>query len=260
MKLNFREFGNGPSVIIAHGLMGSASNWQGIAKRLADRYRVLTVDLRNHGDSPHDDDMSYAAMVGDLVELLDDHCQGQACLIGHSMGGKAVMALALEQPDKAKCVIAVDIAPVPYQHSFRGMIDAMQALQLDTIQSRKQADDALRDAVPEAGVRAFLLHNLRHNKDQSWRWRVNLAVIADQQQAITGFALPDQTSNYPGPTLFLRGGQSSYVLDEHWPEILTLFPRASLDTVADAGHWLHAEQAEQVTALIRDFLDAKQRP
>jgi pimeloyl-ACP methyl ester carboxylesterase len=255
MKLNYREMGSGPCVIIVHGLMGSASNWQGIAKRLADDYRVLTVDLRNHGDSPHDDDMSYAAMVEDLVEFMQDHCPGKAFLVGHSMGGKAVMALALEHPEKARGVIAVDIAPVPYGHSFRGFTGAMECIPLSHINSRKEAEDYLRDVAPEPAIRAFLLHNLRRGKDKQWHWRINLPVIADQLPAITGFHLSNNALNYHGPTLFIRGGRSTYVLDEHWPEVLTLFPYASLETVPDTGHWLHAEEPEQVTELIREFLE-----
>ena len=168
---------------------------------------------------------------------------------------KRVVEIALEHPEKAKCVIAVDIAPVPYNHSFRGFTGAMQCIPLSHIKSRKEAEDYLCDVAPEPAIRAFLLHNLRRDKDQNWHWRINLPVIADQLPAITGFSLSDHALNYHGPTLFIRGGRSTYVLDEHWPEVQTLFPYAGLETVPDTGHWLHAEEPEQVTALIRGFLD-----
>lgn len=252
MQLNYRKFGHKPPVVIAHGLFGSASNWQSVAKALADDYQVFSVDLRNHGRSPHDDDMSYRAMAADLKEFVDQHCGGHACLVGHSMGGKAVMAAALTTPDSVDRLVVVDVAPVTYQSALGRYAELMHSVPLDQITSRTDADQYLRAEIPEAMVRSFLLHNLRRDGDKNWYWQVNLPVIIRDLPTIADF--PTFSATFDKSVLFIGGMNSDYLAEQHWPSARKLFPSARREMLADAGHWVHAEQPEQVTGLIRQLL------
>lgn len=254
LALNYREVGQGDPVVIVHGLFGSASNWQSIAKRLADRWHLWLVDLRNHGESPHDDEMSYTAMAEDLGRFIDDHCGGRAAAIGHSMGGKAVMTLALNHPDKVSALAPVDVAPVAYSHRLTSYVDAMADIPLDRIERRRDADALLAPVVPEAHFRAFLLNNLRQRSDGAWYWRANLNVIAAHMDDIAGFPAAQSGQRYPGPVLFLHGGDSGYLREDHWPQVESLFPAARRVTVPGAGHWLHAEQPDPVAGHLTEFL------
>ncbi len=252
MQLNFQEQGAGPNLVIVHGLFGSLSNWRSIAKALANDFRVLTVDLRNHGDSPHNAHMDYPAMAKDLRAFINEHADGAAHVVGHSMGGKAAMTLALEFPGAVKSMVAVDIAPVTYSGGFRRYTRAMRALDLSRIGSRSDADAQLSSDVPEPGVRAFLLQNLRREGDD-WRWRINLPVIADALETISAF--PDMLpKRYDGAALFLHGGESDYVTSDHWQQIVQYFPRSKRECIDGVGHWPHAEKPDVVIAALRDFL------
>ena len=237
-----------PSLIIAHGLFGSGRNWGVIAKRLADTRRVITVDMRNHGSSPWDDDHSYAALGADLGEVIA--LAGECDLIGHSMGGKAAMIAALNGAPIRRLVVA-DIAPVAYGHTQAGMIDAMEGLDLVAISNRAEADAALADQIDDPSVRAFLLQSLDiPNKS----WKLNLRALRDQMPAIIGF--PPVTTTFPNPTLFLSGALSDYVLPEARPTIKSLFPKARFAKIPGAGHWVHAEKPREFEAAVRVFLDA----
>jgi len=239
LDLSYRTVGDGEPVVMVHGLFGSASNWQSIARRL-EGHEVFLVDLRNHGESPHDDDMSYPAMAADLERFIDVHCAGRAAALGHSMGGKAVMALALRAPERVSRIAVIDVAPVC-------------AIDLDVIDDRSDADAVLAERVPEAPIRAFLLKNLRRTEDGTWQWQSNLAAMKAHMADIAGFpTAPDE--RYGGPALFLHGGESGYLRDEHWGEVERLFPAARRVTVPATGHWLHAEAPDAVSGHLEAFL------
>lgn len=240
-----------PPILIAHGLFGSARNWGVIARRLSDHgRRVITVDMRNHGDSPWQASHSYPDLAADLAEVIATH-GGQADVLGHSMGGKAAMALALIHPGCLRRLIVADIAPVGYGHTQQHLIDAMRAVDLDAVQSRRDADVQLARHVAGDGVRAFLLQSL---DVKARRWRLNLDVLERFMPAILGW--PDLLGSFDGPTLFLTGALSDYVTPEHRPAIKGLFPNARLAKIPGAGHWLHADRPREFEAAIAAFFDA----
>jgi esterase len=241
-----------PPLIIAHGLFGSARNWGVIARRLADCRDVIAVDMRNHGSSPHSPAHSYPDLAADLAEVMAT-LHGPVDLLGHSMGGKAAMQLALTQPANLRRLIVADIAPVAYTHDQNRNIAAMQSLDLSAITSRGQADDLLAQHIPDPALRAFFLQSLDF-KTTPPQWRLNLAALADQMPHIVGW--PGTSGSFHGPTLFLTGANSSYVQQGHRPQIQTLFPKARFARLSGAGHWLHAEQPRAFEQTVRAFLDA----
>ena len=240
----------GTPLLIVHGLFGSGRNWRAIAKRMAAKRRVITVDMRNHGDSPRAASQSYPDMAADLAQVIR-HIGGPADVMGHSMGGKAAMVLALAHPDLVRRLLVADIAPVAYPHSQAALITAMRALDLTAIKTRQDADAALKTAVPDDQVRAFLLQSL---DVQTKTWRLNLDVLERDMGLITGF--PDVTGTFPGPTLFLSGGASDYVRPDHRAQIKQLFPNAKFAKLPGAGHWLHAEKPRDFIAAAEMFFDA----
>jgi esterase len=202
-------------LLLIHGLFGAASNWHGITRRLAKERRVLVPDLRNHGDSPWDPRMDYPAMAGDLVALLDDQGIERAHLVGHSMGGKAAMWLALTEPHRVGSLVVADIAPVTYRSAFGGLIAALTELPLDQVRDRRDADRHLSRSIASAAVRGYLLQNLVKDGQAPWRWRLNLPVLAAAMDAISGF--PEAAGRqFPGPVLFLYGGRSDYLTGDPW--------------------------------------------
>jgi esterase len=237
-----------PPLLIAHGLFGSARNWGVLAKRLSDTRRVLTVDMRNHGESFRDDGHTYPDLAADLAEVIAAH-GGVADVVGHSMGGKAAMALALGHPDQVRRLVVADIAPVAYGHTQQPMIDAMRAVDLSTVERRGDADAQLAPLVPEDGVRAFLLQSL---DVAGRRWRLNLDALSANMDAILGW--PDIAAKSEVETLFLSGGVSDYVQADHRPTINALFPNAKFAKIPGAGHWLHAEKPREFEAALRAFL------
>ena len=239
-------------LLIAHGLFGSARNWGAIAKRLGLRRQVITLDMRNHGDSPAHARHGYADMAGDLAEAIAAH-GGRADVLGHSMGGKAAMMLALTEPARVGRLIVADIAPAAYRHSQLPLVRAMEAVDLAAITRRSEGDAALARAVSEPGVRAFLLQSLAIEPEGA-RWKLALGTLAAEMPEIMGF--PETGARFDGPTLFLTGGASDYVRAEHWPRIRALFPGAVHETLGGAGHWLHAEQPAAFIAAVEAFLDA----
>jgi len=242
-----------PTLVIAHGLFGSARNWGGIARRLAPDRLVIAVDLRNHGDSPHFDTNSYPEMAGDLAEVIEGLGGAPVDLMGHSMGGKAAMVLALTRPDLAGRLIVVDMAPKTYEHSQLRYVEAMRSVDLASVRRRSDADAMLRASVEEAALRAFLLQSLALEGGVA-SWKLNLAALGDQMPAIMGF--PELASRYPGPALFVAGEASDYVSVEDHSRIEALFPRARFEVVAGAGHWIHAEQPDAFLDLVVRFLGA----
>lgn len=254
--LNVLTFGDhaGVPVLIVHGLFGSGRNWGVIARRLAETRPVIAVDMRNHGDSPRFPTQSYADMAADLAEVIAAH-GGRADVLGHSMGGKAAMVLALTHPERVRRLIVADIAPVAYGHSQSHHIAAMRALDLTGLQARSEADRRLAATVPDAPLRAFFLQSL-DLKSTPPRWKLNLDVLEAEMPQIVGW--PSIAGRYDGPALFLSGALSDYVRPEHRATISALFPRARLARIPGAGHWLHADKPREFEAAIVTWLDATQ--
>jgi len=237
-----------PPLLIVHGLFGSARNWGAIARRMAEDRRVVAVDMRNHGDSFWSPDHSYPALARDLAEvILAD--RRPMDVLGHSMGGKAAMVLALTRPDLVNRLVVADIAPVAYSHSQAHLARAMRAVDLGGLTSRTEANRRLD--VADEGTRAFLLQSL-DLKSQPPRWRLNLDVLETQMNDITGW--PDIAGHYDGPALFLAGALSDYVKPGDRARIKALFPAALMAKIPGAGHWLHAERPREFEAALRAFL------
>lgn len=242
----------GVPLVIAHGLFGQARNFGALVKGFATDRQVIAVDMRNHGDSPWDDDMTYPAMAGDLATVIRDHAGGRAVLLGHSMGGKAAMAMALAAPDLLEGLIIADIAPVAYDHSHLGYIRAMMALDLTSISRRSDADQALVSDISDAATRAFILQNLVIRPDEK-RWKLNLAVLESAMDELVGWP-GDLAGGYSGSALFLYGGASSYMGQDHRGAVEGLFPQAAYAEIPGAGHWLHAEKPTEFSAAVVAYL------
>ncbi len=241
-----------PTLVIAHGLYGSGRNWGVIARRLADQRDVVAVDMRNHGESPRFPTQSYPDMAADLAEVIDS-LGAPVDLMGHSMGGKAAMQLALTRPDLIRRLIVADIAPVAYQHDQTANARAMAALDLSRITTRAEADAALAKHIDDPALRAFFLQSL-DMRTQPPRWRLNLAVLEAEMPKITGW--PGTPGQFDHPTLFLTGAVSHYVRPDSRETIRTHFPKARFAKIADAGHWLHAEKPREFEETVRVFLEA----
>jgi len=254
--LNYRLFGDisssTPPLVVLHGLLGSLDNWQTFARGQAGKRTVLAIDLRNHGDSPHVDGMSYRQMVDDIVAVLDALAIVKCLLMGHSMGGKVAMLLALQHPDRVQRLLVVDIAPKAYPPRHQALLQAMVGMPLATLSSRKQADEWLSATVKHPFERGFLLKNLGRKTDGQFYWQCNLPEIARHYLKISGFPTTDAV--YPAPTLFIRGGQSDYIAEADLPLIQHAFPAAALVTVEAAGHLPHVQTPAEFTALVDDFL------
>lgn len=239
-------------LIIAHGLFGSARNWGVIARRLSDSRQVIAVDMRNHGDSGWTDGHRYPDLAADLAEVIAAH-GGQADVLGHSMGGKAAMVLALTQPTFVRRLIVADIAPVAYTHSQQPQIDAMRRVDLAHVATRGQAADQMQASDP--AIAAFLLQSL-DLADR--RWKINIDLLEREMPQITGW--PDISGQFDGPAFFLTGALSTYVRAEHRDTIKALFPRARFAKIPSTGHWLHAEKPREFEGAVRAFLDAMITP
>jgi esterase len=248
--------GDGPPLVILHGLFGSARNWGRIARDLSADFHVYAVDLPNHGDSPWVDKVDYASMAEALAGFLRIHAlTGKAAVLGHSMGGKVAMTLALTSSDAIERLIVVDIAPVAYGHARDNtdIIDALLALPLAELTSRKEADTMLAPRLPDPMLRAYLLTNLTREAER-FVWKLNLEGLRRSIDAIHGFPNFGLDVHYDRPSLFIAGEKSAYVRATRRPEIQRLFPAARIETVPGAGHWVHAEAPEAVVALVTDFM------
>lgn len=241
-----------PALLIVHGLFGSARNWGVIARHLADTRDVLAVDMRNHGQSPREATQSYPDMAGDLAEVITAH-GAQMDVLGHSMGGKAAMQLALTRPDLVRKLVVADIAPVAYSHDQSQHIKAMRGLDLTDLTARSEADRRLSAKVDDPALRAFFLQSL-DLKAQPPQWRLNLDVLEAEMPKIVGW--PGTAGQFDGPTLFLTGTESHYVRPEHRDTIRNLFPKARFAKLPGAGHWLHADRPREFEQAVRVFLNA----
>ncbi len=237
-----------PTCLIVHGLFGSGRNWGVIAKRLSTSRRVVTVDMRNHGASPQTDTHTYSDMAGDLAEVISS-LNTPTDVIGHSMGGKAAMMLALTDPARVSRLLVADIAPVTYTHSQMGPINAMRAVDLTQVERRSDAAAQLAAQGIEPALQSFFTQSLDvANK----RWRYNLDVLERDMPHIMSF--PDISASYSGPTLFLSGSESDYVTRDYRDRIKSLFPTARFAKLPGAGHWLHADRPREFVAAAETFL------
>ncbi|MCZ0960838.1 alpha/beta fold hydrolase [Paracoccus benzoatiresistens] len=254
MKLNHAIFGSGEGlpVLLVHGLFGQGRNLGALARRLAEERRVVTVDMRNHGDSFHDPDHSYPALAGDLADVIAD-LGGQVDLAGHSMGGKAAMVLALTRPAMVRKLAVLDIAPVAYGHSQTALIDAMESLDLTSIDRRSAADAALAERVDDPGVRAFLLQSL-DLKANPKAWRLNLTALRNQMDELVGWPEGLPKASFDGPVLEVAGERSDYVTRAGQEALREYFPQARVMRVKGAGHWLHADAPEAVAQILVSYL------
>lgn len=254
MRLKFNVSGAGRDLILLHGLFGSASNLGGLARDLLANYRVWSPDLRNHGSSGHSSQMGYRQMATDVLELMDGQSIARAAVLGHSMGGKVAMLMALTAAERVAGLAVLDIAPVEYLHDHKGLIKAMLGLDLPSPGSRAELDRRLEKSIPDRATRTFLLQNLRRTA-ASYQWRLNLPVLLDASAVIQGF--PDDLPNnrYLGPTVFIHGLDSDYVVPGYHPIIHELFSNVEIVSLAEAGHWLHVEQPEQVLDSVHAWLN-----
>jgi esterase len=256
LNLNFDSIGTGPPVIILHGLFGQGRNWAGIARGLSDTHKVLSVDLRNHGQSPWADEMTYEAMAADVAHLIESHTPTPVALIGHSMGGKVAMTLAMTRPELIQRLCIVDIAPVPYSHDFENHLKAMANLDITGITRRAEAEAALLEQLDDPFLTRFLIRNLKAHATPTggFSWSVNLAALAVHMDDILDFPVFEADQAYEGAALFLAGGNSDYIQPYHQGEIERLFPMAETEIIDGAGHWLHADKPDVITARLADFL------
>lgn len=246
------DVAGGEPLIILHGLFGSARNWATFARRFGERRHVFALDLRGHGSSPRDADMSFPAMAGDVVRFLDDRGFGRATILGHSMGGKTAMTLTLLHPERVSRLIVVDIAPVSRGAGFASLARTMLAVPLPPGTSRRDVDTALSRSIPDSQLRSFLAQNLVSER-RGFRWRVDLEAIARSEASIIGF--PDLGERrFAGPALFVVGGRSDYVGPDEERAILDRFPAARIERIAAAGHWLHAERPDEFARLVEGFI------
>ena len=251
--LHYSEIGYGDPLVILHGLFGSSKNWQSLARVFSEHFRVITLDLRNHGQSFHHDEMNYTVMAEDVSRLMR-HIGVESCsLIGHSMGGKTAILLALKYPHLVSRLVVADIAPVVYSHAYDHLIDPILSMPLDQMESRSAADKVLQRDIPDTMLRSFLLQNLE-GKAGHWRWKVNWSAIDSQLNQLTGY--PDLPNGWKInlPTCFIRGENSDYICVDEETEIKAHFENVIIQTVGNAGHWLHAEQPANFSRLALRFL------
>ncbi len=257
VELAFEAFGeqhNGSPLLILHGFFASSRNWRSIARQLAGHRRVFVLDMRNHGDSPHDEQMDYPVMAADLLEFMERHRIFTADLLGHSMGGKIAMWFALNHPERVNKLIVADISPVSYVYNFDKTINALKDLPLHGISNRKQAEEWLAFAIPDINYRQFLLQNLLL-QDGFYRWRINPEFFRKNAHYIVAFPETDKVKPYPKPVLFLGGEKSEYI---HSHAIYRLFPKALITEIAGSGHWVHVDAPQLFCQGVSDWLEDAQ--
>ena len=256
--LHYTEQGDtGPRVLLLHGLFGQGKNWTSIAKVLSEQARVIMLDLPNHGQSGWTERVTYADLAVAIADVLSSVDADPLTVVGHSMGGKVAMAMALLRPQLVERLVVADIAPVHYERlsGFADYVTGMLSIDLDRLQTRAEADAQLVPYVPDEVVRSFLLQNLRRDPSSAsgWRWQMNLSLLGAELAALGEW--PDlRTTPYPGPVLWVAGGRSDYITPAYAPAMRALFPRTTTFTIKDAGHWVHSEQPEIFLAALRRFV------
>lgn len=271
MDLFFQKSGSGGPIIILHGLYGSSDNWVTFARQLAERNTVYLVDQRNHGRSPHHPEHSYEQMSEDLLAFFTNKQLEKAVILGHSMGGKTAMLFTAKYPEKVKGLMVIDISPAGYaslnEFSLQAIVhlnivNAMLSVDLAQYSSRTEIENELAKTITDASIRQFIMKNIHRNPDHSFNWKLNLQALSkalpEIMDSIHLEKVLDQKEPIHIPTLFIRGGRSNYLLPEHYAEIKTYFPEAQIETIPNAGHWVHAEQPvlfEQTVTHFLDYLD-----
>ncbi len=253
--LHSKILGEGQPLLILHGFLGMSDNWKSLGNQYAqNNFQVHLIDQRNHGKSFHSDDFDYGFMSSDVIQYMDYHQIERAHFIGHSMGGKTAMQLAVTNPDRISKLLVADIAPKYYPPHHQYIIDALGNLDLDSISSRKEADTVLSQYLPEFGIRQFLLKNLFWEEPGKLGFRFNFDILKDKMDEI-GENI-NSNEKYDGPALFLHGDRSEYILPNDFSEIKKHFPNSEIETVSNAGHWLHAENPKQFFEKSLRFLNS----
>ncbi len=251
MKLNFRTLGEGQPLLILHGLFGSSDNWQTLGKQFSAYFKVYLIDQRNHGHSPKSDIFDYDVLADDIANLIQSENLSNCLLLGHSMGGKTVMRFAAKYPEKVSKLIVADIAPKAYPPHHDVIIEALQSVDLKTMNTRKAVEDHITTFVPDFGTKQFLLKNLYWNDNQQLDWRINIPVLVEKMPIIVGSIGSDIVHT---PTLFVRGEKSGYIKDSDQASLFAQFPQSTLATITGAGHWLHAEKPKEFFETCIQFL------
>ncbi|MCB0397124.1 MAG: alpha/beta fold hydrolase [Flavobacteriales bacterium] len=252
MKLQSYVSGSGSPLIILHGLFGFSDNWQTVARLLSDRFEVHLLDLRNHGRSPHADEFNYQVMADDVLAYMHAQDLESVALVGHSLGGKVAMTLATNHALAIDKLVVVDIAPRYYAPHHQKVIQALTAVQPETCANRQEAEQRMQPYLSEPSVRQFLLKNLYRDDEKKLAWRMNLDGIVEQIENV-GEAL-DDAAFYQGPVLFIRGEHSDYISEDDEAQIIHHFPSASIVTIPESGHWVHADAPEKFLTALTDFL------
>lgn len=250
MQLHYREMGEGKPLVILHGLFGYSDNWQTHAKKLAEYFRVILVDLRNHGHSAWSEAFSYELMANDVQELIEQLGLKKIILLGHSMGGKTAIRFTQDYPNYIEKLIVVDIGVKQYPMHHTEILNGLHAIDLNTVNSRSEAEQILTQFVDSYGTRQFLLKNLYWKEKGILAWRMNIPVLEREMAEILS-PLPDD--EIMQPTLFIRGRQSNYILDEDIEQLEDQFPDFHLKTIENAGHWVHAEAPEEFINSVLEF-------
>ncbi|MBR9832039.1 alpha/beta fold hydrolase [bacterium] len=254
MELNFKKIGDtGEHLIILHGLFGSLDNWLTLGKYLSQDYQVWLVDQRNHGQSPHSEAFDYLVLAKDLNEFIETHQIKNPFVLGHSMGGKTVMHFATQYPKLVQKLIVVDIAPVSYPVHHEAILKAMNQVDFSKINRRGDVDEILAEGIEEASVRQFLLKNIYWKTKTELAWRFNLPVLTKTIEEISAGVRIEGA--YDGETLFIAGGTSNYITEQYHSKIFEYFPKATIKTIAHAGHWVHAEAPEEFITIVKDFME-----
>lgn len=252
MKLNHKIIGEGKPLIILHGVFGSLDNWFSVGKSLSESRKVILVDLRNHGQSPHNSVFNYGVMAEDVVELIEDLVFDRVDLMGHSMGGKVAMEVATRFTPLVDRLIVVDIGPKKYPPHHEDIYKGFRSLNLQKLTSRNEADQLLSEKIADFGVRQFMLKNLNRKSEGGFEWKLNLDAIESNASEI-GAPLTSE-AQFPGKTLFIGGARSRYIQQEDYSLIAKHFPQSHIEMVADAGHWVHAEKPSELQKIIEKFL------
>jgi pimeloyl-ACP methyl ester carboxylesterase len=253
MKLHFREMGQGTPLLILHGLFGSSDNWLTIAKQLAANYHVFIIDQRNHGQSPHSNIWNYTVMAQDIEEFCIQHQLNEIYIVGHSMGGKTVMKLAELFPKRIKKMMVIDIAPRYYPVHHHQILNALKSIDFNIVNTRKQAEEVLHSAIEDSGTRQFLLKNIYWIDENKLAWRFNLEVIANHIEIVGETTPPELTAICEIPVCFVKGEKSDYIKKEDEQLIASQFSNSEILTIANAGHWVHAEQPKAMLDAMVDF-------
>jgi esterase len=264
-KLFVRTLGKGPALIILHGLYGMSDNWLHIARSLSSAFSVYIPDLRNHGKSPHFDSHTYDDMSDDLIGLMDDYRIVRPILLGHSMGGKVAMKFASKYPDMTGGLIVADIAPKNYSvikshgNDHSKILDLLFGLKKVPVPTRKDSEIQILGATGDERLTGFLLKNISRNSEGFFEPGLNIELLRNKFSEISdGFPADDWKEPITGfPVLFVRGSESNYITDQDVPVIREVFPQASVESIENAGHWLHSEQPEAFIRTVKDFLGVR---